>query len=210
MDNPNLAVSQPLIPSWQRVDELADLVEVFDPSVQVCAWQREIDPAIATYLANIEQINGLQIIGSSSVDEQIELERLPDGDGRDALLEDLSLLRDIVCELMGSPAVGFRLARLGYAMCPGWHIDRTGIRLVTTYQGPGTEWMENQNIDRQKLGPGMNANQACQQAQTGEIVLLKGSLWQENEHYGAIHRSPEVEADAGLRTVVTIDPLWEE
>ncbi len=31
------------VPTWRRVPELADLVEIFDPGVQVCTSQREID-----------------------------------------------------------------------------------------------------------------------------------------------------------------------
>jgi hypothetical protein len=40
------------------------------------------------------------------------------------------------------------------------------------------------------------------------VVLLKGALWQGNERLGAVHRSPEIAAGAGVRTLVTLDPLW--
>lgn len=117
----------------------------------------------------------------------------------------IELLGDIVGELLGCDAIGLRVARIDRAMCPGWHVDHTGIRLVCTYQGPGTEWLDAQDVDRREL-PSIKA--AFVQATPGEIVLLKGSLWQDNEAFGAVHRSP-APSPVSLRTLVTLDPLWD-
>ncbi|MBT3045707.1 MAG: DUF1826 domain-containing protein [Candidatus Thiodiazotropha sp. (ex Lucina pensylvanica)] len=196
------------VPTWQRVPELADLVEIFDPGVQVCTWQRESDPAIETYLSGLHQTGELQVLETLSSAAQPKLDCLPEGSGLASLIGDLSLLREVVCELMGCSEVGLRLARVGHAMCPGWHIDRTSIRLVCTYQGPGTEWLNDQNVECQDLHDSRIRAKAAVQAVTGEIVLLKGSLFQGNEAFGAVHRSPEPAPDAALRTLVTLDPLW--
>jgi hypothetical protein len=203
--NPQTAIAEP---TWRRVAELADLVEIFEPGVQVCSWQREIDPLIGSYLSALNQTAELQVIESLSPDTQSKLRRLPDGSGRTDLIGDLSFLGEIVCELMGCSEVGLRLARVGRAMCPGWHIDRTSIRLVCTYQGPGTEWLDDQSIERIDLDAARYRENSMTQAATGEIVLLKGALWQENEALGAVHRSPELAPGAALRTLVTLDPLW--
>lgn len=195
-------------PTWRRVPQLADLVEIFDAGVQVCAWRREIDPAIEAYLSGLNQLENLQILETLSTTKQPKLDRLQEAPGRAALLEDLSWLGEIVCELLGCPEVGLRLARVGHAMCPGWHVDRTSIRLVCTYQGPGTEWLDNQSVDRCDLHNNQTGDGSAVQAATGEIVLLKGALWQNNGELGAVHRSPEPVPGAGLRTLVTLDPLW--
>jgi hypothetical protein len=195
-------------PAWRRVTQLADLVEIFDPAVQVCVWQRDMDAAVSEYLAGLEQTSTLQTIETLSAADRPRLTCLPAGPGRDALVDDVALLREIVCELLGCPAVGLRLARTGHAMCPGWHIDRVGIRLICTHQGPGTQWLDDQGIDRCDLSLTRMADGAFNQAAPGEVVLLKGALWQGNEGVGAIHRSPEIAAGAGARTLVTLDPLW--
>jgi len=197
------------VPAWKRVDELADLVEIFDPSVQVCSWQREIEPVIGNYLAGLHQ-EPMQSVETLSENGSPGLSSLSADDGQSVLIEDLSLLRNIVCDLLGCPAVGMRLARIGHAMCPGWHIDRVGIRLVCTYQGPGTQWLEKQDMDRSNLHQNRNESAAFVEAAVGEIVLLKGSLWQDNEAFGAIHRSPEIASNTPLRTLVTLDALWSE
>ena len=197
-----------VIPGWRRVSELASLADIFDPDVQICTWPREIDASISAYLESLEQTGTMQVIETLKADDKLQLSQLPGGPGRKGLIDDLSLLRDIVCELLGCPAVGLRIARLGHAMCPGWHIDRTGIRLVCTYQGPGTEWLLDQNVDRHDLSHSSMEDQDFIQASAGEIILLKGELWQGNEQFGSVHRSPELTASNGLRTLVTIDPLW--
>ncbi len=194
----------PAIPTWHRVPELADLVEIFDPGVQVCTWRRESDPGIEAYLSQLHQTSELQRIETLSPALPPTLEVLPDGPGRAALIADLSLLRDVVCELLGCAAAGLRFARIARAMCPGWHTDRTGIRLVCTYQGPGTQWLDEQGVDRRNLPVGGGFIQAT----PGEIVLLKGALWPGNEAFGAVHRSPELGSCASLRTLITLDPLW--
>ncbi len=196
------------MPTWRRVPELADLAQIFDPGVQVCSWQREIDPAIGALLSGSTQTDELQVIETLSPAAQPRLDCLPEAPGRASLIEDLSLLCEVVCELLGCSEVGLRLARMGRAMCPGWHIDRVGIRLVCTYQGPGTHWLDDQVADRRDLQADRLRTAPFVEATAGEIVLLKGALWQDNEAFGAVHRSPEVTPDTALRTLVTLDPLW--
>lgn len=198
----------PVLPIWRRMTDLADLVEIFDPAVQVCTWQREIDPAVAAYLEELEQTGTLQALETLSATGRPKLASLLAKSGRAALIDDLSLLRELVCELLGCPAVGLRLARLGHAMCPGWHVDRVGIRLICTYQGPATEWLDDQGADRRNLGIGRIGDGVSVEAAPGEVVLLKGARWQDNERLGAIHRSPGIAPGSGLRTLVTLDPLW--
>jgi hypothetical protein len=198
----------PVAPTWRRVAELADLVEVFDPEVQVCSWQREIDPAIERYLSQLDPTREMQRIETLCCSVQPTLESLPAGSGRGSLIDDLALLREIVCELLGCGEIGLRFARIRHAMCPGWHVDRAGIRLVCTYLGPGTQWLDDQSIERSDLRSDEMRDGPVIQAAPGEIVLLKGSLWQYNEAFGAIHRSPELAPSTSLRTLVTLDPLW--
>ena len=198
------------VPTWRRVSELADIVEVFDPQVQVCTWRREIDPAIERYLSELHPAGETQVLNVLSADAPPRLEFLPARPGRATLIEDLVFLREIICELLGCVAVGLRFVRIGRAMCPGWHVDRTGIRLVCTYQGPGTQWLNDQGVDRNDLHSDGAGDGTFIQAAQGDIVLLKGALWQDNEAFGAIHRSPELGPATSLRTLITLDPLWRD
>ena len=140
--------------------------------------------------------------------EKVILSELPDAEGCKQLREDMSLLTEILCELLDCPEVGLRCTQVEHAMCPRLHVDRVPLRLLCTYEGPGTEWLEDQGVARNDLSNPDIAKGACQRAATGDVVLLKGALWQDNEGFGAIHRSPALDPDEGRRTLVTMDPLW--
>ena len=197
-------------PVWRRVAEIADLVEIFDQEIQICTWRRQIDPTIETYLSALHQTRELQVMEVLSPDARPKLDCLPEGPGRAPLIDDLSFLLEVIFDLLGCCEIGMRFARVGRAMCPGWHFDRVGIRLVCTYQGPGTQWLDNQDIDRRNFHSGRLPDDMFIQAVPGEIVLLKGALWQGNEAFGAVHRSPELGPIAAPRTLITFDPLWRE
>lgn len=198
----------PELPEWRRTTAPAELVGIFEPGVQVCTWQRRIDPQIGCYLAGLPQTHELQVFETLPPASRPRLDCLPEGAGWMALRDDVAQLAELIGDLLGCETVGLRLARVGRAMCPGWHVDRVGIRLVCTYQGPGTQWLDDQAVDRRCLpGAGVEAGGAVA-AEPGEVVLLKGSLWQGNQGLGAIHRSPDLASPTSLRTLITLDPLW--
>lgn len=208
--NVSSSAVSPITTNWCRVSEVVDLVEIFDPDIQVCSWQRSIDPRIATYLNSTAGLGKLQLLETLDSRHRAKLDLLPMGEGREQLVDDLDMLTTMFCDLLGCPAVGFRATRIDHAMCPKWHVDRVPMRLLCTYEGPGTEWLEDQGVSRGELSTPSVAEGARQQATAGEVVLLKGSLWQHNEGFGAIHRSPALASETAQRTLVSLDPLWRD
>jgi SAM-dependent methyltransferase len=93
-------------------------------------------------------------------------------------------------------------------MCPGFHVDRVGIRLVCAYVGPGTEWLPEPQVDRVALGRrepgGVLRLGAPARLAIGAVGLLKGEAWPGNEGRGAVHRSPPVAAGE-RRVLLTIE-----
>jgi hypothetical protein len=102
-------------------------------------------------------------------------------------------------------------------MCPRFHVDRVTLRVVSTYQGRGTELVAHEHVDRRYLG---HAARGAADEESGllrvpgcvcvarpfDIVLLKGEAWPDNAGRGAVHRSPAASAEAP-RLVMTLDPL---
>ena len=194
--------------SWRRVSAITELAGIFDPAIQVCSWQRPIDTNISAYLSGVARNSMLQIREVLKTGHRAQLADLPAGEGRELLCDDVTLLTEILCELVDCPSVGLRYAGVENAMCPRWHVDRVPIRMLCTYAGPGTEWLENQEVDKRELSDPEFTDGPCQRAVCGEVVLLKGSLWQGNEGFGAIHRSPTIAPAAQQRMLLTLDPLW--
>jgi hypothetical protein len=189
----------------RRVEALADLVAIYEPDVQVVVHRRPLPARIDAILAAAAgRTAGLRRVLAPGTTPA--LAALPAGPGREALAADIAFLSDLYGDLLGCPRVGLRLERLDRAMCPGWHRDHTGIRLLCTYQGPGTEWLDDADLDRGGL-PGSAAGRPPDgRAAAGDIVLLKGSLWQGNDGRGAIHRSPA--PDGSGRWLLAVDAIW--
>jgi hypothetical protein len=64
------------------------------------------------------------------------------------------------------------------------------LRLLSTYGGIGSEWLEEGVIDRRRLLQDLPPVDKVRRLLAGEVAMLKGEKWQGNEGYGLIHRSP--------------------
>lgn len=208
-----------------RCAEAAELVAIFDDTVQIAVLPRAADEAIAGYLdaavASGRLGDGFRT--ALPVGQRPDLAAfpgLPGLPGREALAGDLATLSELYGDLLGCDSVGLRLEVVGRAMCPRFHVDHVGIRMLCTYHGPGTEWLDEGCADRAFLGArsgglsddvsglirdpaGIHAVPPC------AIVLLKGDLWQGNAGRGIIHRSPRVPEDQAPRVLVAIDAVWD-
>lgn len=194
--------------SWHRVKAIAQLAEIYDPAIQVCSWQRTFDVNISSYVTGIAGQHKLQMTEVVNSNNRPRLVDLPGGNGAERLRDDVDMLAEILCDLVDCPSVGLRFASVASAMCPRWHVDRVPIRMLCTYSGPGTEWLDDQKIDKARLSDPEIVDGACQRAVCGEVVLLKGALWQGNAGFGAIHRSPAITSSEQQRMLLTLDPLW--
>ena len=133
----------------------------------------------------------------------------------EVLAEDIAYLVDMFCCLFDLKRGALRMTVLDRAMCPRFHVDRVPCRLVTTYQGIATEWLPHNVADRSKLGTGNMGKpdelsglfdnlSDIQQLNSGDVGLMKGELWHNNEGAGLIHRSPKVPNNT-RRLVLTLD-----
>lgn len=200
-------------------DEPLGLTRIFDPEIQLAQWRRPAEPVIADWLAAHASDLGSGLRQTLAPGQQPDLGRLPAGAGRDALAADIALLADMLAELLDAETIGYRLEVVGKAMCPRLHVDRVGIRLLCTYRGPGTEWVEDASIDRRFLGAASGgqpdetsglllAGHRIEAIPHFAVALLKGSLWQGNAGRGVVHRSPAVAAEQSPRVLLAMDAGW--
>ena len=84
--------------------------------------------------------------------------------------------------------------------CRKFHIDAVKSRLICTYRGLGTQYgMSMDGIDPKyfKTTP------------TSSPILLKGTLWIEENPKMILHRSPPIEGTGETRFVFVIDPIFD-
>lgn len=216
-----LPVATSTIGVIRHVADPGDLVCVFEPNVQVVCLKREPILFIQRALDDLARAGtlGSGFRTTLPADAPLGENALPGLPDHGALQADIALLLELYADLLGCPAMGLRFEVVERAMCPRFHVDRVGIRLLCTYRGPATEWLEDVCADRSKLGggPGRLSDEASglirDRARVGraepfDLVLLKGYAWPGNELVGAIHRSPAVPIELTPRVLVAIDALW--
>ena len=205
-------------PQAQVSNELSGLAGIYQDGVNLMVWQRELDTetqqAVRAVLEAGDNFSLNQIVTPDNVTKSLE-RGLPNVPEREALIRDIALLVDAYCCLFDFDTAGLRLTQVNSAMCPRFHVDQVPCRLITTYQGPATQWLEEDSLNRQKLGRGSNgqpdrssglikADATIQQISVGDVALLKGERWEGNEGRGIVHRSPAVAAGQ-YRLLLTLD-----
>lgn len=127
------------------------------------------------------------------------------------ILKDIESLLDIFEKV--SQAKTFRLlfATINTNMCRRFHTDVNDLRLLCTYYGPGTLWLKEENVNREALET-CKDNECIvlnpddiQQAPTGSVVILKGSIYPHESTKAIVHRSPTIEESGEKRLLLRID-----
>ena len=106
--------------------------------------------------------------------------------------------------------VTMRLETTDQDGCPRFHTDRTHLRLLCTYLGPGTEWLSDDQANREaQLAGAPNSEILLTDApsQLGRfwVGLLKGSAFPGNSLNGLIHRSPPSQGRGITRVLFCLD-----
>ncbi len=201
-------------------DDLADLSRIYQDDVNVCVIERNIDPRIESFigalLASPQEISEIHNLSIADFDFTGLIPYASNINGYLEFYRDVAMLTTLFCDLFDLDRVGLRLRTLDRPMCPKFHVDAVPCRMVSTYGGIGTEWLEDRAVDRAKLGintQGMNDNQsgvildpsAIHRMPAFSVGLLKGSNWAGNEKHGAVHRSSKPSEDCPRRLLLTLD-----
>ncbi|MFI8746419.1 DUF1826 domain-containing protein [Pseudomonas sp. NPDC077186] len=198
-------------------EDIQVLTEVLRDEVNLAVWQRrlpaQIEDFAAALLAQGESLAQSMTLELATPDSAPNLDGLlaqyADLPGQAAFLADVAwLVRAYAC-LLDAERIGLRLRVLDKAMCPRFHIDHVPLRLITSYAGVGSQWLEEGGMPRARLGDGSAEPQdaaSIRQLQAGQVALAKGEKWQGNEGRGLIHRSPQPPAGE-RRLLLTLDWL---
>lgn len=122
----------------------------------------------------------------------------------DLLGEDVTTLAQAFAAVMGTSRVSIRLDVIETDACRRFHADYVTARLICTYAGPGTQWLD--ATDAMALGEGTDVDTlAIQSLATGDVGLFKGRLWSPDAPI--VHRSPPIITTGERRLLLVIDPV---
>lgn len=173
------------------------LTDVLQDGVNLAVWRRRLPPQLEDFAELVVSLGqNLADQRVIDVDEQRTpvlsdlLREAADLHGYEAFVADVAWLVAAYTCLVGARRVGLRLRVLSGPMCPRFHVDNVPLRLLTTYAGPGSEWLREQESPRGELHTDQIPVDNIQHLGVGEVAVLKGEKWQGNEGAGLVHRSP--------------------
>jgi len=184
-------------------------------AVQLTLWQRELPVGLSVALTEWALREPAAFVARCRA-ERRELEACLAGFEHEAwrswLLDDIaSFVREVSCRAgVSSCRVSFGAVRSD--QCRKFHVDHLHLRLISTYCGPGTEWVAASDVRREALARPVvdpeEANRAIvrrpagvRRARAGDVLLMKGRL---AESDGQVHRSPPIEALGVVRVVLVV------
>lgn len=187
------------------------LSEIYQPAVDFAIWQRELseelEQNITTLLEKQTRFSFRVILRPEEVSDWLKA-KWP-ASHLEAFQADVQKLVTMFADLFDQSHVGMRLELVDKTLCPLFHVDKVMARMVTTYHGRATEWLTEDNINRQALQLRdhehvMRDKDRLQAANAGEVLLFKGQEWPGEEVHGIVHRSAQATAE-NRRLLLTLD-----
>ena len=181
--------------------------------------EREINQSIEAYLCDVlTEINSLDytvgmIFNTEELSEVLK-EDLPTGNSlidRDKFIVDIVQVCSDFFKQTENRKMRIQIEVIDDDMCRLFHVDHLRQRLLCTYLGPGTQWLDNTNVNREWLGKGDNQKivkdfSQIRQTTPFDILLLRGGLF-ESGFEGAVHRSPPISEAKVRRVLLKLDEL---
>ena len=197
------------------------LAGINDSGTELVIWRRELPAGLHDWLertdaANLPHFRIFVEPGNlrPALEPLLDECGLPAGGMRGLLIDDMVGLVSAFADVTGIGRVDVRLESIDHDACWRFHRDTVETRLVTTYRGPTTEWVQPADADRAISGQ-TEYDGPLERLGDHDVAIFNGK-WAGAER-GIVHRSPPV-AGTGItrlllclnkKTVVSPEP-WVE
>lgn len=122
------------------------------------------------------------------------------------LVDDVLDHANLMASLTGTSKIRVRLDVIDDDCCRKFHVDNVRLRLLTTYRGPGTEWIPPRLAARLADGR-LPPTDAIRHLARGEVAILRGGKGATPERPGVLHRSPPIAGTGTVRLLLAIDEI---
>lgn len=194
--------------SVASITTLSDVRAILAPGTRLVLWPRDLQADVGAWLDQLPADRlpqGRVLVAPGETSEA--LRRFRDTAGTPEGPECNWLMRDIVdlvaefSRVSGSGRVDLRLEVIHHDACWRFHYDMVPFRLVTTYRGPGTQWVRPDEAEaalrdqRAYTGP-------LQALSPGHVACFKGARSPDG---GIVHRSPPMGEGGGARLFLCLN-----
>lgn len=175
----------------------AILAALHDPAINLVVWERTLGDDLRAALAAVDlgQLQDVRLaLPVYALQAGLSPALAAAGWHAPALAADVADLAQRFAGVMACTAVEIRLDVVRGDACRRFHADYVPARLVTTYLGPGTDWLPDDARDET----------AVRRLAAGAVGLFKGRTWPTERPI--IHRSPPIAGTGQFRMVLVINP----
>jgi len=197
-----------------------ELVAIHEPGINLCIWRRALPEEVERFVdTSVLPRDIKRLVTCSAADPAIDdlLQDLPAEPGLAVLRDDMRELARHCARLTGARQLTLKLESFGSNLCERFHVDRVPLRLLCSYAGPGTQWLDSSDVNRAFLGPAaggladedsglLRLGAAIQHMERFTVALMKGECWPGNSGNGLVHRSPRIASSGQRRVLFKIDP----
>lgn len=195
-------------------DSAAMLGAILLPSITLAVWHRASASSLLRWIdaLDLAAIDDVRFTASSATLSDCLAAALGQaGYGRSPgatlLRHDIEALAHRFLDIIDQPLIEIRLEVVETDACRKFHADFVAARLITTYRGPGTEWLDRASAHAHVAGTPA-ASLAIRRMDAGDVALLKGRLWAPED--ALIHRSPQITGSGIRRLVLVLNPGGDE
>jgi hypothetical protein len=184
----------------------AILGAIAEPAVTLSLWTRRLPSEVATAAARIAAADfaGLRVtLPLDGLAEALPSALAGVGVAEPALAADMLDLARLFADGMRTAAVDIRLDRITNDACRKFHADYVTARLITTYHGPATQWLDQPSAAALAAGAAIDALTVRALA-TGDVACLKGRTGAGEA--ALVHRSPPIAGTGRTRLVLVLNP----
>lgn len=199
-------------------NSIEDIIQINQPMYNIAVLQRNLDSSFYHLVNEITNIPNFHFKETSSktkikinLSHYLKSFNFNSSSEINNFLSDIDQLISVFLKTTKSYKVQFLLTVVNTNMCELFHTDINELRLLCTYKGKGTLWVENENVNWHEVNC-CKTNEALiidqtliHEAKPFEVLMLKGALHNFNHSKAIMHRSPTIEETKQHRLLLRID-----
>lgn len=188
------------------------LSAINNPETGLVIWQRDVDASL-THAVDVLCRLGTEYVVSLDPYSKGAHKRIAESFEThskyhlELLIEDILALAQRFSGLSMRQCVRIRIETVNDDGCRLFHLDNVAMRLVTTYAGRGTQWVE-PKFTRAAHHQQTNYIGPLNTIRAGDIAIFKGK--KSDAKNLILHRSPPMKTEQSPRFVAVIDPIDRE
>ncbi len=185
------------------------LASIKEPGAELVIWRRDLPVGLQEWLDRMEasQLPSLRILVKPA-ELRTALEPMLDDSGmgagamRGLLVQDIEDLVSSFAGIIGSDRVDVRLESVSHDACWRFHRDAVEARLITTYRGPSTEWVQAPFAER-ALQEQRRFDGPLERFAPHDVAIFKGGNAASGN--GVVHRSPPIAGTGCTRLLLCLN-----